>query len=747
MDVVADSLSDAAASENLVERFRNRSRSEEKTSSVMSVVRQMTLQYLIHDFNPKDVLGSFAAVESRLNDDVPADVAQPFEIVATSILCSRRDVVEEYVRRTSEVFDEWVENGLDGEIPLPRFPKRLRRDATTDALKNYVEDVLETECVEDRSEGTLGIVVERVEAVSNALGLLRGSSAKALACERFVRRRVSELFDAVAEFPDSTSFFEDLRSCVAVTPTLLDVVRDALVDQLERRLLHPGAATHSILIVYLRLVKSTKVLDQNGILLEAVGENVKAYLRKRPETVRCVVTALTASGRVDEERRDDDAFELLNELGLIEHHRLSALQPIDFDLDGVDEVELSSVPTFTASTSTSTSIAIEVNDYFRDQENQVNENVVDDAAKRDVVADDDGDGNDSFAFSKWIPERMEVDVAKSSKSRKTNDVLAKLVHVYGSKDLFVDEYKKLLSSQLVESPTFETDAQLRSLELLKLRFGEDALHECSLMVKDIDDSRRMQQQQSADDGSATTTMTTTRVLTRVVWPEMTKKTFEVPEEIQEYQREFEKRFSTRNKSRSLVWMHQRGFAVLDVDFDNCTKRFERVPLLAATLLTTCFTDELSHEVPVSPEEATKRIRFVDAEECEVSSALRYWTSRGALVETDPGRFVAVRNFDEDARGRGENDDANRRNDEDDDDDDDDPLSSELSAMWTPFEPFIKGMLLNLGRLTLDQIHSNLARFAGALGVVKYDKTPRAARSVFALQGGSRPTRGRGRRVL
>jgi anaphase-promoting complex subunit 2 len=66
-----------------------------------------------------------------------------------------------------------------------------------------------------------------------------------------------------------------------------------------------------------------------------------------------------------------------------------------------------------------------------------------------------------------------------------------LVNIYGSKELFVNEYCTLLSNRLLAHCNYETEREIRNLELLKLRFGETALHKCEVMLKDIGDSKRI----------------------------------------------------------------------------------------------------------------------------------------------------------------------------------------------------------------------------------------------------------------
>lgn len=55
-----------------------------------------------------------------------------------------------------------------------------------------------------------------------------------------------------------------------------------------------------------------------------------------------------------------------------------------------------------------------------------------------------------------------------------------LVNVYGSKELFVNEYRTLLADRLLTQYVCDTEKEIRYLELLKLRFGDSQLHYCEV---------------------------------------------------------------------------------------------------------------------------------------------------------------------------------------------------------------------------------------------------------------------------
>jgi hypothetical protein len=52
------------------------------------------------------------------------------------------------------------------------------------------------------------------------------------------------------------------------------------------------------------------------------------------------------------------------------------------------------------------------------------------------------------------------------------DIISMLVNIYGSKELFVNEYRSLLSNRILAHCSYETEREIRYLEMLKLRYSD-----------------------------------------------------------------------------------------------------------------------------------------------------------------------------------------------------------------------------------------------------------------------------------
>ncbi|CAH1957453.1 unnamed protein product [Acanthoscelides obtectus] len=121
----------------------------------------------------------------------------------------------------------------------------------------------------------------------------------------YTKIRIDQLFNIIIEYPESLPALSDLRDALPKTD-LKPLLTETLQKAMETRLLHPGVSTPDILTAYVAAIRSLKVLDSTGLLLETVTQPVHQYLRSREDTVRCVVSSLT------EEGPNDLAYELVN---------------------------------------------------------------------------------------------------------------------------------------------------------------------------------------------------------------------------------------------------------------------------------------------------------------------------------------------------------------------------------------------------------------------------------------------------
>jgi len=280
--------------------------------------------------------------------------------------------------------------------------------------------------------------------------------------ETFVEVRIREAFDMVRDFPDSVPALLDLRRCLARTGRSAPLVR-ALRQQLARRLLIAGAHTRDVIQVYIKTIKAMRLVDPRGLLLEAVSAPIRAYLKRRKDTIRCIVTALT----------EDSDLQLELHLGA-ESGRPRAAKAGAAPGDGAGgEVAGAGAPAGGGGRAVAAMAGSSEPPDFA-------------FGGADFDVSEDEEDPDS-----WTPDPIDADPLLPSRQRRAQDAVSLLVGIYGSKEMFIKEYKEMLADRLLGNPSYSTEREMQNLELLKTRFGEAALTHCEVMLQDIKDSKRV----------------------------------------------------------------------------------------------------------------------------------------------------------------------------------------------------------------------------------------------------------------
>ncbi|CAL1540803.1 unnamed protein product [Lymnaea stagnalis] len=441
--------------------------------------------------------------------------------------------------------------------------------------------------------------------------------------ETYAKSLIGQFFDIIIDYPDSKPAILDLSACLEKTDLRSELV-STLKNALENRLLHPGVNTADILTAYIAAIKSLRLLEPAGVILELVCEPVGRYLRSREDTVRCIVASLT----------DEGNNELINEL---------------------------------------------VNTKPVGDENQ------------------EEDGN-MVGWENWMPDPVDADQSTVSKNRRSADILSTLVNIYGSKELFVNEYRALLADRILMQYNYDVERELRYLELLKLRFGEAQLHFCEVMLRDVTESRRVNARiQDAQKSSETPNEVemNAMILSAQFWPAFREEKITLPAELQEYLNKYTKSFETQKQNRTLVWKPHLGIMNIEIELKEETLNFSVSPVQAAIIMkfqtkSKWSVDELSSELEMTASVLRRKIAF--------------WQGQGLLREVSPDVYQLV----EERRGRPHDlimvdeeeiesamASAQQQKEE------------EMQVFWT----YIQGMLANLDCLTLDRIHSMLRMFA------------------------------------
>uniref|UniRef100_A0A8C4V8E2 Anaphase-promoting complex subunit 2 n=1 Tax=Falco tinnunculus TaxID=100819 RepID=A0A8C4V8E2_FALTI len=301
----------------------------------------------------------------------------------------------------------------------------------------------------------------------------------------------------------------------------------------------------------------------------------------------------------------------------------------------------------------------------------------------------------------WVPDPVDADPGNSSSKRRSSDIISLLVSIYGSKDLFINEYRTLLADRLLHQFNYNAEREIRNVELLKLRFGEAQMHYCEVMLKDMADSRRINanirdEEEKLPEEERPPFSLVAVILSSEFWPLLKEEKLELPEKVKEAMEAYSKKYEKLKAMRTLNWKYHLGLVDLDVELADRTLSLSVSPVHAAIILhfqtkSTWTLTELSEVLKV-PVTSLKR-------------KMTLWLQQGVLREEPQGVFTVIEEEQKDqvekvvlidSDEEGDSAMASQA----------DQKEEELQLFWT----YIQAMLTNLESLSLERIHSMLKMF-------------------------------------
>ena len=311
-------------------------------------------------------------------------------------------------------------------------------------------------------------------------------------------------------------------------------------------------------------------------------------------------------------------------------------------------------------------------------------------------------------WENWQPDP--VDAPSKSSSRRTSDIISMLVNIYGSKELFVNEYRNLLSQKLLTDYDYpyDTEKEIRQLELLKLRFGEIPLHQCEVMLKDIGDSKRINSLLHTVDGGGPELQNqpfpvNSLILSAQFWPPFKNETtLELPPAIGDALDVYTKAFQTLKGNRTLVWKPHLGFANIEVEIGDKKLNVTVSPVQAAIIF----------KFQECPEWTAQQLASsIKVPVSTLRRKIAYWQSHGVVMETAADVYTLVQDGGM-KKGAGTNDISSVGGNMEDDPEDSvtatsaDQREEEFGMFWS----YIMGMLTNLDSMPLERIYQTLRIF-------------------------------------
>lgn len=258
--------------------------------------------------------------------------------------------------------------------------------------------------------------------------------------------------------------------------------------------------------------------------------------------------------------------------------------------------------------------------------------------QRTAVDQEDLDWDDM----NWVPDP--VDAGVNYKRPKNEDVVGTLIGALGSHDIFIKEFQLIIAERLLsKQPGFQQE--IKVLGLLKKRFGESALQNCDVMVKDIQDSRRVdavlrRSIQSPQQPDAPALSYHSKILSRLFWPSLAKETFKVPPPVAEIQAQYEAGFEKLKSSRKLGWLDNLGSAKVSLELQDRTIEIECKTYEAAVIYE--FQDDGEVGNSGTQQRTFEQIwQSLMIDEDALELALRFWVSKKVLKDIGNQTYVVI----------------------------------------------------------------------------------------------------------
>lgn len=523
---------------------------------------------------------------------------------------------------------------------------------------------------------------------------------QSLALSRLSTLRIAELFDIVLAWPDSRGALDDLRATITTSARRLQLTSH-FTQALKTRLLHPGCSTLEILQTYIDIIHTFHALDHSKVLLGHVEPSLKLYLWQREDAVRIVVTGLLASP--EEVRAARKVKEISKQQA---EQKKAGKRPEVGTRRGVGKGSIVT-PTTTERSSRTPNITRQRGDLQEPNPKASEATLIKGRAsgtgklvelalllndptktRHTLVEDEELDWNDM----NWVPDP--VDAGANYKRPKSEDVIGTLISALGSEDVFIKEFASIVAERLLSlSDPARFDQELRVLDLLKRRFGEAALQNCDVMIKDIEDSRRLDVAiRRAWDEQRTLTAATpvtmsghflrstdkrkkaaalqrqqqqeleptqyhARILSRLFWPALDREHFLLPDPIVDEQKRYEQGYEHLKSNRKLTWLNQLGTVRVELELRDRTVTVDCTTPQATVIYSFNDSDDDSSETDIEIDNNNKppARRTVDElyntlqmDEDLIASCLEYWVSKNVLRRlrspTSAPTYVVIENL-------------------------------------------------------------------------------------------------------
>ncbi|KAF2827342.1 hypothetical protein CC86DRAFT_466132 [Ophiobolus disseminans] len=403
-------------------------------------------------------------------------------------------------------------------------------------------------------------------------------------------------------------------------------------QQVSRRLLHPGATTTYILNVYISIIRSFHVLEPKGVLLERVARPIRRYLKEREDTARIIIASLLT--------------DLSDDTG----SKFSANSELSYEI--------------------ACEMAKPFANYGQDMDEELN-----------------------WSDMNWQP--LPTDASPDYKKSKVEDVIWFLLTLWERED-FINELKNIYGDHLLRCQDPEYEKEIRLLELIKVRLGDDKLQACEVMLRDVLDSKRINASIRAANATPASVLQTpdtrnrnpatpeirqprtprprrpaqpppqhalpswstpgppepqlnAQILSSFFWPSLRDDTFLVPSQISTLQKDYESRFERIKGMRKLRWMNALGSGSITLEFDDRKEDFDALTPWQVSVVYAfqpqAGEEHIAKKKGKGGEGIARNVQqleeMLEMDESLVRQALAFWTGKSVLREISPSTYTVI----------------------------------------------------------------------------------------------------------
>ena len=149
------------------------------------------------------------------------------------------------------------------------------------------------------------------------------------------------------------------------------------------------------------------------------------------------------------------------------------------------------------------------------------------------------------------------------------DIVSILVNVFGSPEKFMEQYKRMLIERKITDNNFEIEQEIKNLELLKLKFGENLLTNCEIIIQHIKESKKINNKLFKDPSF------TCQIINSNYWPFIKSNHFDLSS-LDDNSKDKEKSDNSNNSNIINTNSEKTPYDEFLVNFNNKLKKYQKL---------------------------------------------------------------------------------------------------------------------------------------------------------------------------